>query len=66
MRSRDHAEAWLNAVVGLGISTALVWLLRAAGFWDAPALAVSSVFFAASVGRSYALRRVFRRGEDGV
>lgn len=54
------AEAWANAVVGLGVSWALVALLRAAGWWDAPAPVVSAVFFAASVARGFALRRVFR------
>lgn len=60
MRQRDHIEAWANAVAGLGVSAALVAVLRAAGLWDAPALIVSAFFFVASVGRSYALRRVFR------
>lgn len=61
--TRDAAEAVVNAVVGLGVSWALVAFLRAVGGWDAHALAVSSLFFAASVARSYALRRIFRRGE---
>jgi hypothetical protein len=60
MRQRDHLEAWANAAVGLGVSAALVAILRAAGLWDAPALIVSAFFFVASVARSYALRRVFR------
>ena len=60
MRRRDMAEAIANAVAGLAISWALVAGLRAVGLWDAPALVVSAFFFAASVGRSYALRRVFR------
>lgn len=63
MRRRDGIEAWANAIAGLGISWALVALLRAVGMWDAPALIVSAFFFAASVGRSYALRRLFRRYE---
>lgn len=62
-RARDHVEAWCNAVVGLAVSWALVALLRAAGWWDADALAVSVWFFAASVARSYALRRLFRWAE---
>lgn len=65
--NRDALEAWGNAVVGLAVSAALVWLLRAVGLWDAPALVVSALFFAASVARSYALRRAFRwwEGRDG-
>jgi hypothetical protein len=61
MRRRDMTEAVVNAVAGLGVSWALVAALRALGWWDAPAAAISAVFFVASVGRSYALRRVFRR-----
>ena len=60
---RDAFEAWANAVAGLVVSWALVAALRAAGAWDAPALVVSAFFFAASVARSYALRRMFRRFE---
>ena len=63
MRERDGMEAWANAVAGLGVSWAQVEILRAFGIWDAPALLVSAVFFIASVARSYALRRVFRRIE---
>lgn len=59
----DHLEAWANATVGLAISWALVGLLRAAGLWDAPAWAISGVFFIGSVARSYALRRAFRAWE---
>jgi len=61
--TRDMAEAWINAIVGLGVSLALVALLRAVGLWDAPAAVVAGAFFAASVARSYALRRVFRAWE---
>ncbi len=60
---RDALEAWGNALAGLGISWVLVASLRALGLWDAPAVVVSVVFFAASVGRSYVLRRLFRRWE---
>ena len=60
MTRRDGLEAWANAAAGLGVSAALVALLRALGLWDAPALIVSAFFFVASVGRSYALRRLFR------
>lgn len=63
MRRRDAVEAWMNAIAGLGVSLAIVWALRAVGMWDAPALVVSAVFFAASVARSYALRRIFRGTE---
>ena len=59
-RGKDAAEAWVNAIAGLGISLALVAFLRAVGAWDAPAWAVAAVFFLASVARSYALRRLFR------
>lgn len=62
-RSRDTVEALANAVAGLGVSLALVWALRAAGLWDAPAAAVAAVFFAASVARGFALRRLFRWAE---
>lgn len=57
----DAAEALANAVAGLLVSLALVWALRASGLWDAPAWFVAGVFFAASVGRSFLLRRIFRR-----
>lgn len=52
-------EAVANAIAGLAVSWALVAILRAVGWWDAHGLAVSAVFFAASVARSYALRRWF-------
>jgi hypothetical protein len=62
--SRDSAEAFINAVVGLAISTAAVWLLRASGAWvTAPAWAVALLFFGMSYARLRALRWVFRRGE---
>jgi uncharacterized membrane protein (DUF106 family) len=57
----DMTEAWANAIVGLCLSVALVWLLRWAELWDASAWLISGMFFAASVARSYVLRRVFRR-----
>ncbi len=59
----DMTEALINAVAGLGVSLALVWALRAVGLWDAPAWVVAAFFFAASVARSYALRRLFRAME---
>ena len=61
MKRRDASEAVANAVAGLGVSWALVAILRAVGLWDAPALVLSAFFFIASVARSYALRRLFRR-----
>ena len=62
----DLSEAIANALAGLGVSLALVWLLRAVELWDAPAPVVAGFFFAASVARSYALRRLFRamEGQD--
>lgn len=63
MIRRDLAEAVANAGAGLGVSLALVAGLRWAGLWDAHALAVAAVFFAASVARSLVLRRLFRKGE---
>jgi hypothetical protein len=63
-RRRDAIEAWANAIAGLGVSVALVWLLRRAGLWDLPALHLSAAFFAASVARSFALRRLFRWWES--
>lgn len=65
MIRRDALEAWANAVAGLAVSWLLVAGLRAVDLWDAPALIVSGFFFAASVGRSFALRRLFRRFGDG-
>ena len=57
----DTLEGFANAALGLAISMALVVILRALGWWDASPLVVGAVFFAASWGRSVALRRVFRR-----
>ena len=62
-RSHDASEAVINAVAGLGVSLALVWALRLVGLWDASAPVVAAFFFAASVARSYALRRLFRMME---
>jgi hypothetical protein len=59
--SGDALEAWAGAAVGLGVSAALVWALRAAGWWDAHPAAVTAAFFAASVARGWAVRRAFRR-----
>lgn len=60
VRRSDMTEAITNAVVGLGISIVLVWILRAVGWWDASALAISAIFFVASIARGYVLRRLFR------
>ena len=60
-RRADTFEAWANAIVGLGISAALVQLLRFTGWWDANAMLIAALIFGASVGRSYGLRRVFRK-----
>jgi len=61
--SRDALEAWADAAAGLIVATALVWALRLAGLWDAPGWALSAAFFAVSVPRRYAVRRLFRRLE---
>lgn len=61
--SRDFTEALTNAVAGLIVSIALVYVLRATGLWDAPALLVAAIFFAASTARAFVLRRLFRKGE---
>lgn len=62
---RHGTEAFANAIAGLLVSIAAVHLLRAAGAWEAwPAWAISAVFFALSVARSWALRAWFGRGWD--
>lgn len=63
MKRRDATEAWVNAAAGFAVSYAITLALRAAGWWDAPALMIGVAYFVASVARSYALRRLFRRGE---
>lgn len=63
MKRRDALEAWGNAIAGLVISSVIVTALRAADLWDLPAVILAAIFFAASVGRSFALRRLFRRWE---
>ena len=60
----DGAEAWVNAAVGLCVSWALVFALRKAGLWDAPAMSITAVFFASSMARSYVVRRLFRGWQD--
>lgn len=60
---RDWLESVGNALSGLIVSMALVAVLRAAGLWDAPAALVAAFFFAASVARSFVLRRLFRAWE---
>jgi len=59
----DTLEAIANATTGLAVSAALVLALRATGLWDAHWAVVTGIFFTASVGRSYALRRLFRAWE---
>jgi hypothetical protein len=62
--SLDSLEAIANALLGLAVSTAAVWLLRATGAWETlPAVWVSAVFFCLSLARSRALRALFRRAE---
>lgn len=62
--SLDSMEAWANAGIGLAVSTAAVWLLRASGAWESlPAVWVSAVFFGLSLARSRALRWAFRKAE---
>lgn len=58
-RRRDTWESLANATVGFAVSWSLVGVLRASGLWDAPAWAVTGVFFLGSVARSYVLRRAF-------
>jgi hypothetical protein len=56
---RDAIEALANAAGGFAVSWALTMLIFGT---TAPfALGVSSVFFVASVARSWALRALFRR-----
>lgn len=59
-RHKDMAESLTNAIVGFCVSVGVVWGLRAAGLWDANAIALTAVFFITSALRSYVLRRVFR------
>ena len=60
----DGIEAWANAITGLGISLALVEGLRALDLWQAPSGAIAALFFTASIGRSYGLRKLFRRLDE--
>lgn len=60
----DHLEAIANATLGLLVSIAAVHVLRALGAWDQmPAWAVAAVFFGLSLGRTRALRFIFRKAE---
>ena len=62
--TRDGFESFANAALGLLVSIAAVHALRALGAWDSlPAWAVAGVFFLLSLGRSRALRAIFRRTE---
>ena len=62
--SLDTAEAVSNAVIGLAVSTAAVWALRASGAWlTAPAWTLAVLFFLLSLARSRVLRALFRSME---
>jgi hypothetical protein len=62
--SLDAMEAVAKALTGLAISMVAVWLLRASGAWvTAPAWVIAALFFGLSLGRSRALRAIFRRAE---
>ena len=63
-RTLDAAEAWTNATIGLALSVLTVQAAWPLFGWDATlsqSLAVTALFWAMSVVRTYALRRVFRR-----
>ena len=63
-RAIDMAEAWANATVGLALSVLTVQAAWPLFGWEATlsqSLAVTALFWALSVARSYALRRIFRR-----
>ena len=63
-RTLDAAEAWANATIGLALSVLTVQAAWPLFGWDATlsqSLAVTALFWAMSVVRTYALRRVFRR-----
>ena len=63
-RRIDMAEAWANATVGLALSVLTVQAAWPLFGWEATlpqSLAVTALFWALSVARTYALRRVFRR-----
>ena len=63
-RRIDMAEAWANATVGLALSVLTVQAAWPLFGWDATlsqSLAVTALFWALSVARAYALRRIFRR-----
>ncbi len=58
---KDAIEGIVNGIVGLCVSVVLVAILRAHGLWETLSpWWISGVFFVASAGRSWALRRIFR------
>ena len=62
-------EAVTNAVAGLLISWVAVRVLWPLFGWPVSggqAWAVTAIFFALSFARSYVLRRLFRRAEEGA
>jgi hypothetical protein len=60
--TRDNAESWANAALGLAVSIVIVAVLRAAGLWSTLSpVTIGAVFFVASWARSRALRACFRR-----
>lgn len=63
--SLDRLEALAHPVLGFAISYAVTLWLRAAGLWDADPAIVGAFYFVASWARSWAIRRLFRRLDDG-
>lgn len=67
-RRIDTIEAATNAIVGIGVSVAVVhvvWPLMGWPVTTGQSLSVSLLFFVLSTARSYALRRIFRRIGNG-
>ena len=63
-RRIDTTEALANATIGLGLSVLTVQAAWPLFGWEATlsqSLAVTALFWALSVARTYALRRIFRR-----
>ncbi len=60
----DGLEAFTNALIGLAVSwSATFWLLPLWGLHPSAgqSAGITAMFFCVSFGRSYALRRIFRR-----